>query len=99
MCLAGDVPSGTSLEMVMVAEGASVNMAMSVVLVVQWMEWKTGPCAAFDVKVVGQDMNTTLGVSSNLGVGTRVHLPFGVGVGTGTELVVSAGVGTGTNIL
>ena len=40
VCLVGDVALGTSLEMVMVAEGASMNTAMSVVLAVQWMEWK-----------------------------------------------------------
>ena len=47
---------------------------------------KTGPCVAFDVKVAGQETNTTQGVSSNSGVGTRVHLPFGAGIGTGTEM-------------
>ena len=40
---------------------------------VGWTGGKTGPCAAFDVDVVGQDMNTMWGVSSNLGVGTGVH--------------------------
>ena len=54
---------------------------------------------SFDVDVVGLDMNTTQGVSSNLGVGTGVHLTFGAGMGMGTELVVSAGMGTGRNIL
>ena len=74
--------------MLMVVEGASVNMATLVVLVVWRLEWKTGPCAAFDVEVAGQEMNTTRGVSSNLGVGTGVCLPFGAGMGTGTEIGV-----------
>ena len=34
-CSAGDVPLGMSLEMLMVVESASVNTAMSVVLVVR----------------------------------------------------------------
>ena len=49
------------------------------------MEWKTGPCAAFDVEVAGQEMNTTQGVSSNSGVATRVRLPFGAGMCMGME--------------
>ena len=53
-----NVHAGMSLEMVAVVEGMSTNMAMSAVLVVGWMEGKTGPCAAFDVNVVGQDINT-----------------------------------------
>ena len=63
------------------------------------MEWKIGPCAAFDLEVAGEDMNTTWGVSSNSGAGTRVCLHFSVGVGTGLELAVSAGVGMGMNNL
>ena len=97
--MVGDVPLGMSPEMLTVAEGASMNMATSVVSVVWWTEWKTGPCAAFNVEVVGQDTNTTWDVSSNSGVGTGVHLPFGVGMGMGMELAASAGVGMGTNIL
>ena len=69
-CSVGDVHVGMSLETVMVVEGVSGNMVTSAVLVVGWTEVKTGWCAAFDVKVVGQDMNTTQGVSSNLGAGT-----------------------------
>ena len=98
-CSAGDVYLGMSPETVMVVEGASVNMVMLAVSEVGWTEGKTGPCAAFNVDVVGQDMNTMRDVSSNLGVGTGVHLPFGVGVGMGMELGVGAGVGTGVNIL
>ena len=94
----GDVHVGMSSEMVTVAEGASVNMATSAVLAVRWTEQKTGLCAAFNVKVVRQDMNTTRGVSSNLGVGTRVHLPFCVGMGTGMELAVRADMGMGMNV-
>ena len=55
----GDVHPGTSLEMVTVVEGVSANMATSAVSEVGWMEGKTGLCAAFNVKVVGQDTNTT----------------------------------------
>ena len=51
-------------------------------------EWKTGPCAAFDVEVVGQETNTTQGMSSNSGVSTRVCLPFRAGMGMGTEMGV-----------
>ena len=98
-CSVGDVHAGMGLEMVMVPEGVSANMAMSAVLTVGLTEVKTGLCADFDVDVAGLDMNTTWGVSSNSGVGTRAHLTFGVGMGMGTELVVSAGAGTGTNIL
>ena len=36
--------------------------------------------------MAGQETNTTRGVSSNSGVGTGVHLPFGVGMGTGMEM-------------
>ena len=86
--MAGAVHLGTSPEMLTVAEGANVNMAMSVVLVVQQSEWKTGPCAAFDVEVAGQETNTTRGVSSNSGVDTGVCLPFGAGMGMGTEIGV-----------
>ena len=85
-CSAVAVHSGTSPEMLMGAEGASANTATSVVSVVRRSERKTGPCAAFDVEVAGQEMNTTRGVSSNSGVGTGVHLPFGAGMGTGTEM-------------
>ena len=99
VCSVGDVPLGMGPETLTVVEGMSVNTAMSVVSTVGRMEWKTGPCAAFDVEVAGQDTNTTWGVSSNSGAGTRVCLPFGVGMGTGTKLVVSAGMGPGTNIL
>ena len=76
------VHSGTSPETLTGPEGASVNTAMLVVLVVQQSEWKTGPCAAFDVKVAGQETNTTWGVPSNSGVGTIVRLPFRAGMGT-----------------
>ena len=62
-------------------------------------EWKAGACAAFDIEVAGHNTNTTWGVSSNLGVGTGVRLPFGTGVSTGMELAVSAGMGAGTNSL
>ena len=92
---AAEVHVGTSLEMVTVAEGMSANMATLAVSVVGWMEGKTGPCAAVNVDVVGQDMNTMQGVSSILGVGTEVHLTFGAGMGTGMELVGSAGMGMG----
>ena len=85
-CLVVAVHSGTSPETLMGAEGASANTATLVVSVVQWSEWKTGPCATFDVKVAGQEMNTTWGMSSNSGVGTGVHLPFGAGMGTGMEM-------------
>ena len=81
-CSAVAAHLGTSPEMLTGAEGASVNTATSVVLVVWQSEWKTGPCAAFDVEVVGQEMNTT----SNSGVGTGVHLPFGAGMGMGMEI-------------
>ena len=84
--MAGAVHSGTSPETLMVAEGASVNMATLVVSVMQQLEWKTGPCATFDVEVVGQETNTTQGVSSNSGVGTGVHLPFRAGMGMGMEM-------------
>ena len=40
-------------------QAASANMAMLAVLEVGQMEGKTVPCAAFDVNVVGHDMNTT----------------------------------------
>ena len=79
---------GMSPETLMVAEGASANIATSVVSVVRRLEWKTGPCATFDVKVVGQEMNTTQGVSSNSGASTGVCLPFGAGMGTGMEMGV-----------
>ena len=85
-CSAVAVHSGTSLETLTGAEDASVNMATLVVSVVQRLEWKTGPCAAFNVKVVGQETNTTRGVSSNSAVGTRVHFPFRAGMGMGTEM-------------
>ena len=57
--LVGDVHAGTSLETVTVAVGVSVNMVMSAVSEVGWMEGKTGPCAALNVDVAWQDMNTT----------------------------------------
>ena len=85
-CSAVAVHSGTSPETLTGVEGASANMATSVVSVVRRSEWKTGPCAAFDVEVAGQETNTTQGVSSNSGVGTGVRLPFGAGMGTGTEM-------------
>ena len=81
---------GTSPEMLMVAEGASTNMAMLAVSEVAQTEWKTGGYEAFDVESVGEDTKTTRGVSSNSEGGTGVHLPFGAGMGTGME----AGVGT-----
>ena len=84
-CSVGDVHVGMSLETVMVVEGVSGNMVTSAVLVVGWTEVKTGWCAAFNVKVVGQDMNTTQGVSLNSGVVTGAHLTFGAGAGTGME--------------
>ena len=80
------VHSGTSPETLTGVEGASANTAMLVVSVVRRSEWKTEPCATFDVEVAGQEMNTTRGVSSNSGVGTRERLPFGAGMGTGTEM-------------
>ena len=85
-CSAVAVHSVISPEMLTGEEGASANTATSVVLVVQRSEWKTEPCAAFDVKVAGQETNTTRGVSLNSGVGTRVHLPFEASMGTGTEM-------------
>ena len=84
-CLAVAEQLGTSPEMLMGAEGVSANMATLVVSVVWQSEWKIEPCAAFDVEVAGQETNTTWGVSSNSGVGTRVRLPFGAGMGMGTE--------------
>ena len=85
-CSAVAVHLGTSPEMLTGEEGASANTATSVVSVVQRSGWKTEPCAAFDVEVVGQETNTTQGVSSNSGVGTRVRLPFGASMGMGTEM-------------
>ena len=85
-CSAVAVHSGTSLEMLTGVEGVSANMAMLVVSVVQRSEWKTEPCAAFDVEVAGQETNTTRGVSSNSGVGTGVRLPFGASMGMGMEM-------------
>ena len=85
-CSAVAVHLGMSSEMLTGAEGVSANMATLVVSVVWRSEWKTGPCAAFDVEVAGQETNTTRGVSSNSGVGTGVRLPFGAGMGMGTEL-------------
>ena len=78
-CSAVAVHLGTSPETVTVVEGASVNTATSVVSVVWQSEWKTGPCATFNVEVVGQETNTTRGVLSNSGGGTAVHLPFRAG--------------------
>ena len=49
--------------------------------------------------MVGQDTNTTWGVSSNSGVGSGVHLTFGADKGTGTEFTVSTGVGMGMRVL
>ena len=40
------------------AEGTSVKMVMSAGLAVGWMERKTTLCAAFNVDVAGQDVNT-----------------------------------------
>ena len=80
------VHSGTSLETLMGAEGASANTATSVVSVVRRSEWKTEPCATFNVEVAGQETKTTRGVSSNSVVGTEVRLPFGAGMGMGTEM-------------
>ena len=84
-----------------VAEGVSANTATLVVLVVWQFERKTGPCAAFDVKVAGQETKTTRGVSSNSGVSTRVRLPFGAGMGMVTEVGVemnSLGVAGGLRV-
>ena len=72
-CLGVAVHSGTSSETLTGVEGASANTATSVVSVVRRSEWKTEPCAAFDVEVAGQETNTTRGVSSNSGVGTGVR--------------------------
>ena len=85
-CSAVAVHSGTSPETLTGVKGASANTATSVVSVVRRSEWKTEPCAAFDVEVAGQETNTTRGVSSNSGVGTRVHFPFRAGMGMGTEM-------------
>ena len=87
-CSAVAVHSGTSPETLTGVEGASANMATSIVSVVQRSEWKTEPCATFDVEGAGQETNTTQGVSSNSGVSTGVRLPFGAGMGTGTEMGV-----------
>ena len=87
-CSAVAVHSGTSLEMLTGVEGASANTTTSVVSVVRRSEWKTEPCAAFDVEVAGQETNTTQGVSSNSGVGTGVRLPFEADMGMGTEMGV-----------
>ena len=62
-CSAVAVHSGMSLETLMGVEGVSANTATSVVSVVRRSEWKTGPCATFDVEVAGQETNTTRGVS------------------------------------
>ena len=51
-CSAVAVHLGTSPEMLTGAEDASVSMATSVVSVVWRLEWKTGPCAAFNVKAL-----------------------------------------------
>ena len=56
---------------------------------------KTGLCTAFNVGVVGQDMNTTWGVLSNSGPGTRASLTLSAGM----ELVASAGAGVETKVL
>ena len=85
-CSVVAVHSGTSPEMLMGEEGVSANMATLVVSVVRRSEWKTEPCAAFDVEVVGQETNTTRGVSSNSGVGTGVRLPFEASMGMGMEM-------------
>ena len=69
------------VETAMVAEGTSAKMATLACSAVGWTEGKTRPCAAFDVGVAGQDMNTMWGVSSNSGVGTGVHLTPQVGAG------------------
>ena len=68
------------------------NTATSAGLVVGCMEGKTGPCAAFDVSVAGQDMNTTQGVSSNSAVGTGVCLTPQAGVGVQIKLWVTGGM-------
>ena len=81
------------------AEGVSAKTATSAGSAVGWMEGKTRLCAAFDVGVAGQDMNTMQGVSSNSEVGTRVHLTFSAGMGPGMELVASPGTGMGTKAL
>ena len=85
-CSVVAVHSGTSPEMLTGVEGASANTATLVVSVVRRSERKTRPCAAFDVEVAGQETNTTWGVSSNSGVGTRVRLPFEASMGTGMEM-------------
>ena len=54
----GGCPYRHEFGMVMVAEGLSVNMATSAVLVVCWMEWKTGPCATFDVDICYDSLDT-----------------------------------------
>ena len=69
------------VETARVAESVSAKMAMLAGLEVGWMEGKTRPCAAFNVGVAGQNMNTMQGVSSNSGVGTRVCLTPQVGAG------------------
>ena len=69
-CSAVAVHLGMSPGMLTGAEGVSANTATLVVSVVWRSEWKTGPCAAFDVEVAGQETNTTQGVSSNSGVST-----------------------------
>ena len=83
----------------MVAEGVSAKRATLAGSAVGQTEGKSKPCAAFNVSVAGEDMNTMWGVLSNSGVGTKVHLNFGAGMGIGMELVVSAGEGTGTKAL
>ena len=69
------------VETATVAESVSAKMATLAGLEVGWMEGKTRPCAAFNVGVAGQDMNTMQGVSSNSGVGTRACLTPQVGAG------------------
>ena len=69
-----NVVAAVCAEMGMVVAGASTKTAMSAGPTAGQTEGKTGLCAACNVGVVGQDMNTMWGVSSNLGVGTGAGL-------------------------
>ena len=80
-------------EMGTAVAGVSTKMLTSVGSVVGQTEWKIGSCEAFNVGVVGQDMNTVWGVMLSSGAGT------GAGVGAGTELVVRAGTDAETEVL
>ena len=82
-----------------VAAGASAKTVTSAGSAVSQMEGKTGPCAAFNVNVAGQDMNMMWGMLSNLGMGTGAGLTFSAGMGTGTELVASTGTGVEMKVL